>query len=74
MNDTAFWDIVSCSSYVNRRFGGTYHHFQGRKSGQATALSFLARPIFDPEDVGDSFLRHLFLFLILGVASCCVRY
>jgi hypothetical protein len=26
-------DIVPCSSYVNRRFGGTYRfHLQGRKS------------------------------------------
>jgi hypothetical protein len=30
---TILWDIVSCSPYVNRRFGGKYHlHLQGRKS------------------------------------------
>jgi hypothetical protein len=32
MNVATFWDIASCSPYVNRRFGGTYHlHFQSRK-------------------------------------------
>jgi hypothetical protein len=27
MNVAIFWDIVLCSSYVNRRFGGKYHIF-----------------------------------------------
>jgi hypothetical protein len=32
MKNAAFWDVVLCRSYVNRRFGGTYHlYFQGRK-------------------------------------------
>jgi hypothetical protein len=25
-NVAIFWDIAPCSPYVNRRFGGTYHH------------------------------------------------
>jgi hypothetical protein len=32
MNVVIFWDIAPCSSYVNRRFGGTYHfHFRVEK-------------------------------------------
>jgi hypothetical protein len=32
MKNAVFWDVVSCSSCVNRRFGGTYRlHLQGRK-------------------------------------------
>jgi hypothetical protein len=33
MKNVVFWDVVLCSSGVNRRFGGTYRlHLQGRKS------------------------------------------
>jgi hypothetical protein len=29
------WEKAPCSTYVNRRFGGTYHlHLQGRKSAK----------------------------------------
>jgi hypothetical protein len=54
--------------YMSRRLGGTYHvHLQGRKSTeQETNESLatysrwlLARLIFDPEDVGDTFLRNV---------------
>jgi hypothetical protein len=33
MKCSIFWDIAPCSTYMRRRFGGTYHlHLQGRKS------------------------------------------
>jgi hypothetical protein len=46
MNVAIFWDIQSCSPYVNRRFGGTFHlHLQGRKSAeQDTSVQVVARP------------------------------
>jgi hypothetical protein len=32
MKNAVFWDVASCRSCVNRRFGETYRlHFQGRK-------------------------------------------
>jgi hypothetical protein len=32
MKNAVFWDVAPCRSYVNRRFGGTYHlYLQGRK-------------------------------------------
>jgi hypothetical protein len=32
MKNDVFWDVAPCSSYINRRFGGTYRlHFQGRE-------------------------------------------
>jgi hypothetical protein len=35
MNYDIFWDIPQCSTYVNRRFGGTYHLcLQGWKSAE----------------------------------------
>jgi hypothetical protein len=35
MKIAIFWDTVPCISYMNRRFGGTYHfHLQGRKSAE----------------------------------------
>jgi hypothetical protein len=63
-----FWYIVSCSPYVNRRFGLTYHlHLQGRKSAaQETSAQqmtmqnskrwYLVRQIFDHEDGGDALI------------------
>jgi hypothetical protein len=33
INVANFWDKAPCSSYVNRRFGGTFRHYlQGRRS------------------------------------------
>jgi hypothetical protein len=50
-----FWNIAPYSSYVNRRFGGTYHlHFQGRKSATCYTLDSCSA-IFDPEDGDDTF-------------------
>jgi hypothetical protein len=32
MKNAVFWNVASCSSCMNRRFGGTYRlHLQGRK-------------------------------------------
>jgi hypothetical protein len=32
MKHVVFWDVAPCSSFVNRRFGGTYRHqLEGRK-------------------------------------------
>jgi hypothetical protein len=65
MKNAVFWDVVSCRSCVNRRFGGTYRlHLQGRKiceretSVDAATCSrwFLAHGFFYPEDGGDTFL------------------
>jgi hypothetical protein len=59
MKSSAYWDITPCSSViVNQRFGGTYHlHFQSEKA-LLDALRFLGL-LFDPEDVGDMFLRNV---------------
>jgi hypothetical protein len=64
-----FWDITPCSpSSVNRRFGGTYRlHLQGQRISLARkpclAPAFTLVPcssyFFDPEDVGDKFLRNV---------------
>jgi hypothetical protein len=45
MNAAIFWDMTSCSSYVNRRFRGAYQlHIQGRKSvEQDTSMQQVAR-------------------------------
>jgi hypothetical protein len=35
INVTVFWDIATCSEYVNERIRGAYHlHLQGRKSAE----------------------------------------
>jgi hypothetical protein len=31
LKNAVFWDVALCRSCVNRRFGGTYRHLQGRK-------------------------------------------
>jgi hypothetical protein len=32
MKNAVFWDVAQCSSFLNRRFGGTYHlHLQSRE-------------------------------------------
>jgi hypothetical protein len=32
MKNAVFWNAAMCSSFVNRRFGGTYRlHLQGKK-------------------------------------------
>jgi hypothetical protein len=32
MKNAVFWDMATCSSFVNRRFGGVYRlHLRGRK-------------------------------------------
>jgi hypothetical protein len=62
-----FRDIALCSPYMNQRFGGTYHlHLQDRKSAEQDQQAsrwqphwFLARLIFDPDDVCDTFLRNV---------------
>jgi hypothetical protein len=64
MKSTIFWDITPCSQLsVNRRFGGTYSlHLQGRKISWARKTSVKAcgkQNFFDPEDVGDMFLRNV---------------
>jgi hypothetical protein len=72
MKDVVFWDVASCSSCVNRRFGGTYcFHIQGRKIRErGTSVSrwlqtelpvenWLTRVIFYPEYEGDMFLRNV---------------
>jgi hypothetical protein len=45
-NVTIFWDIASCSTYVNLRFEGTYHlHLQGRKlAEQETSVQQVPEP------------------------------
>jgi hypothetical protein len=36
VKNAVFWDVVSCGSCKNRRFGGTYRlHHQGEKDQQA---------------------------------------
>jgi hypothetical protein len=44
--------MAPCSSYVNRRFGGTYDlYFQVRKlAEQESSVQQVATVIFDPED------------------------
>jgi hypothetical protein len=32
LNVVNFWDIAPYSPYVNRRFGGTCHHFWGKRN------------------------------------------
>jgi hypothetical protein len=45
MNAHIFWDIVPCSSYVNRRFGAMHHiHLQGQKLAlEETSVQQVAR-------------------------------
>jgi hypothetical protein len=45
----------ACAPYVNRRFGRTCHHLQGRKSDeQQTSLDSIL-----PDDGGDMFLQNI---------------
>jgi hypothetical protein len=70
MKNAVFWDVAPCTSYTNRRFGGTYRlHHQGikiRERGTSVSQSaatcsrwFLARGFFYPENGGDTFLRNV---------------
>jgi hypothetical protein len=46
-----FWDISSCSPYMNRRLGRIYHlHLQGRKSAEQESVV----PIDSPAKPGES--------------------
>jgi hypothetical protein len=55
-----FWDIAQRSPYVNRRFGGTYHHLQGRKSTeQETSMQQVPRQIHNLDDGSDMFLSNV---------------
>jgi hypothetical protein len=63
MKIATFWNIAPCSPYTNRRFGG---HLQSRKQERSRGLGqppvtrwFLVRPIFNPEDSGNIFLRNV---------------
>jgi hypothetical protein len=49
-----FWDIAPCSTYMSRRFGGTYHFCL-----DTCPRWFLVRLIFDPEDGDDTFLQNV---------------
>jgi hypothetical protein len=51
MKVAIFWDIAPCSPYMNQCFGGTYILLS-----YLLACWVLAQLIFDPEDVGDTFL------------------
>jgi hypothetical protein len=51
MKNAVFWDVASCRSCVNRRFGGT--------SAATCSRWFFARGFFYPEDGGDTFLRNV---------------
>jgi hypothetical protein len=53
MNVAIFWDLALCSSYVNRRYGGTH------SVEPPSARWFLARLSFDSEDGGDMFLLNV---------------
>jgi hypothetical protein len=64
--DVVFWDIASCSPYVKRRFGGTYHlNFQGRNSAEKEASVqsakhwFFVLSSFNPEEEGDKYVRNV---------------
>jgi hypothetical protein len=47
MKFAIFWYIAPCSTYMNRRFGGTYHlHLQGRKSAECSENSSALRISF----------------------------
>jgi hypothetical protein len=51
MKNAVFWDVESCKSCVNRRFGQAYRlHLQGRKIRE---IGF-----FYPEDGGDTFVQN----------------
>jgi hypothetical protein len=40
-NVVTFWDVASCSPYVNRHFGGTYHfHLQGKNKPSTNHLLY----------------------------------
>jgi hypothetical protein len=51
MNIAVFWDIVLCSTYVNRRSGGTYYlHIVGRKSAEQETSVQQVDKGYIPED------------------------
>jgi hypothetical protein len=55
--NTVFWDVASCSYFVNRRFGGTYRlHLQGRRLQLSVHAGSSLVDCFNPEDGGDTFL------------------
>jgi hypothetical protein len=61
MKVAIFWYRASCSPYVNRRFGDTYHLLlQDRKSAEReTSVQQMARQNLDPEDRGNTALRNV---------------
>jgi hypothetical protein len=40
MKNAVFWDVITCGSSMNRRFGGTYglHHRSGKNQGAIVAI------------------------------------
>jgi hypothetical protein len=57
--NTVFWDVASCRSCVNRRFGGTYPLHLQDSTTDTCSRWFLARGFFYPEDGGYNFLRNV---------------
>jgi hypothetical protein len=61
-NVAIFCDIVSCSPYVNQRFGGTYKQslkIRATRNKRVVGGWFLPRLIFYPADEGDTFFRNV---------------
>jgi hypothetical protein len=51
MTVAIFWDIASCSQYMNRRFGGLYRlHLQGKKLAEQETFAQQTMWIYIPED------------------------
>jgi hypothetical protein len=60
LKNVVFWDVVLCTSCVNRSFGGKYivGCFQLMAISSHLLTLVPRSKIFYPEDVGDTFLRN----------------
>jgi hypothetical protein len=80
-NNTVFCVVTPCSSERARRFRGTYRlHLKGRRVSKQAYLTltpafvgFLLCLLFNPEDVGDMFLRNVWLSPNYKTDSCRCR-
>jgi hypothetical protein len=86
MKNAVFWDVVQCSSCVNRRFGGTYRlHLQGRQireRGTSSTSQKAALFIFTAVKTSTLTFREFVLLQFVGYVSdswtpnlalCCHR-
>jgi hypothetical protein len=83
LKNVVFWDVAPCSSFMNRRFGGTYRlHLQGRKireRGTSVSRWLASSPPWKPQilhkrNIIRAFICSSFLKIILPSAFLPLKW